>query len=399
MPDLPTSAAALPSSTLPRRRWPFGALAVTAACSALVLLLSRVGIPDVEAWGERGPFHAGAIGLSAFFVAFLVVEFFAAVVPALRPLRGSVDGRRRLIFASMTLAAALALVQAFLLMKWVETLFVRADPVVFVGVLFGGAVATAVAALVIDRYGVGHGFSVLALLTTLGSVAHDVRLALLAVRDQSATPAGFLFFALCLGSVVVVVLFGGGVDDRHPGRAPRPASGLLPMWIVVVVQQLAVLAHSSAPDIPRLPAGVDVAFDLALAAAAGFVFSRVFGGVGHDAKPGVGFAVLLVAVTHLLRRAGLPLDVVNVAVSVAILKDIVGELRARSDGPLVLVASLPRPALAGPALADLADKGIIGFVRGLHHRTLLQIFGPFVPVDVYVPAERAAAARAVLEKI
>ena len=50
-----------------------------------------------------------------------------------------------------------------------------------------------------------------------------------------------------------------------------------------------------------------------------------------------------------------------------------------------------------PAVRLLQSAGIPAFARGLRVRSLLLFFGPHVPIELLVPAEHAARARAFLE--
>ncbi|MBI3179823.1 MAG: hypothetical protein HYZ27_09195, partial [Deltaproteobacteria bacterium] len=52
-----------------------------------------------------------------------------------------------------------------------------------------------------------------------------------------------------------------------------------------------------------------------------------------------------------------------------------------------------------PALTALAAAGIAAHARSAYHRTLLQFFGPLVPVLVLVPRAQADAAVAVLRGV
>lgn len=49
-----------------------------------------------------------------------------------------------------------------------------------------------------------------------------------------------------------------------------------------------------------------------------------------------------------------------------------------------------------PAMEELQKAGIPVFPRGLHHRTLLQFLGPYVPVTLLVPVERVEDAERIV---
>ena len=80
----------------------------------------------------------------------------------------------------------------------------------------------------------------------------------------------------------------------------------------------------------------------------------------------------------------------------AVIMDVVGEWRARHGRELRSVWPLHRVYAVDPALARLAAAGITAYPRGVYLRTLLQFFGPWVPVELLVPEDRAAEAEALL---
>ena len=90
-------------------------------------------------------------------------------------------------------------------------------------------------------------------------------------------------------------------------------------------------------------------------------------------------------------------DVLSIAVVTAVILDLWAELRA-PDG---LVSVWPIHQLYGVecAVHALRGKGIQSHARGVHHRTLLQFYGPHVPVELRVAAEDAERAREVLKSV
>ena len=78
----------------------------------------------------------------------------------------------------------------------------------------------------------------------------------------------------------------------------------------------------------------------------------------------------------------------------ALALDLAGEFRARFRNPeLVPVWDLQRPGSLLPLTEALANADIQCFVRGRYLRTLLSVVGPFVPMGIWVPKEKADEAR------
>ena len=88
------------------------------------------------------------------------------------------------------------------------------------------------------------------------------------------------------------------------------------------------------------------------------------------------------------------------AVATAIGMDLVSEWRARQRcRDLVVVWPMNRVQLADLAVHALQEAGIGAYTRGRYHRGLLYFFGPFVPIDIMVPADRADEAAGLLRNM
>ncbi len=84
-------------------------------------------------------------------------------------------------------------------------------------------------------------------------------------------------------------------------------------------------------------------------------------------------------------------------VGAAVVLDVGKEWRfRRSHDDLVRVWPVHRVYAVQPAQQALHAAGIPAFARGLHHRTLLQFFGPYVPIALLVPAAKAAQAERIV---
>jgi hypothetical protein len=76
--------------------------------------------------------------------------------------------------------------------------------------------------------------------------------------------------------------------------------------------------------------------------------------------------------------------------------DHAAEWRARRRADLVGVWPIHDAAMADSARRVLAAAGIAAHLRGRAHRSLYQVLGPFIPIEVMVPRERAGEASAIL---
>lgn len=73
--------------------------------------------------------------------------------------------------------------------------------------------------------------------------------------------------------------------------------------------------------------------------------------------------------------------------------DLINEIRMRwRAGSLVKIAEFHEPWKAGLMQNVLEGKSIPSVIRGYHHRALLYFFGPYIEMSLYVPREQAEAA-------
>jgi hypothetical protein len=93
-------------------------------------------------------------------------------------------------------------------------------------------------------------------------------------------------------------------------------------------------------------------------------------------------------------------DVVLMVVLTALILDLIAEWRFRRLFPRASSAwPIHRVHAVAPALVVLERAGIPAHPRSLRQRTLYQFFGPEVPIDLMVPAEKLEEARALLAKL
>ncbi len=111
------------------------------------------------------------------------------------------------------------------------------------------------------------------------------------------------------------------------------------------------------------------------------------------------FVVALLVIERAVEaRAGAQaLSVVAVAIGTALVMDIVAEWKARwRRGDLVAIWPLHQVQRVDLVMQALAVVGIDAHARGIHLRSLLHFFGPFVPVVLFVPAAQVEEARKVV---
>ena len=91
---------------------------------------------------------------------------------------------------------------------------------------------------------------------------------------------------------------------------------------------------------------------------------------------------------YLITRQDVLPGVSSVVATTAVALDLKAEWFARNrHAKLAPVWILHRPWELAPIITALQRKGIATHARGIFHRTLLQLFGPFVPIQLFVPPE------------
>ncbi len=91
------------------------------------------------------------------------------------------------------------------------------------------------------------------------------------------------------------------------------------------------------------------------------------------------------------------LDSIALIVVVAVLLDLIQEIRLRRGSHLAKIAELHDVPMAGLLKNLLEQKGLPCYLKGYYHRALLYFFGPYIEISVFVPQDRAADAREVIE--
>jgi len=424
---VPSAPQAPPVSAALWRR-----LAVTVLVPVAVLVLERVTLPgidpyfigDVVAWGgDAVQLSILSLGLVPIVAAYPLVEIAALIVPSWRWMRISGPfGRRRLERAVAIVAVVLALVQGYSVGMWLDNVLSMSTSMIYLGLagrllvmvtLAAGTMLLWVAARMISRHGLGNGFSVLLAGLTLPSVLHMLYELWMSYRVGMITPASFI---LSLGAAVAMVWLAWWMLRQRASSLRAPASGLSPVEGAVALLLLPatvgnLLGVTAEWLYPSSVVYVLMEVTLVAVGAIGFTLlynrpSRVVAAWRPLVEDGSGLEprarawmhaailpalvpLLLLVIAHAvvmrLSAATFQMSLLFMVVAVAVLMDVAAEWRARrARGELVAVWPVHRVYAVDPAVAYLARHGIVAFPRAVRHRTLLQFFGPFVPVELLV---------------
>jgi len=407
----------------------------------VVLILCLVGraipLPTVTEemamkMGSRAAGSIMALGVNPLITGYLLVEFAALVVPAWRPLRtGGTTSRAKLHRASLIAGLILTAVQARFLAVGFEQFAGHSGGHAFrfltVMTLLGASTALVVLARIADQEGLRSGFSVV-LLAELGQRSFATL-----NRAHNAVQAEILpSSAILNGAFLMVVLVAATlwlfsssrlpVDESspHPSLIGRPGCGIMPLSFAAAV--LAFPARLPQAGVPFGPQSAGYAPSLLLSAlSAALVCAFLFNRPGRIAetwrslspsppegiprlKPVLLESALFIALAVGVDVWGLRLgrsyfpSATEIILATALLCDLAREWKARdADETLTPVWEIHQVYAAAPAVRLLQSAGIRAFARGLRVRSLLQFFGPHVPIELLVPAEQAVRARAFLE--
>jgi SecY len=403
---------------------------VTLFVIVVCLAAQKIPLPTLAgAAAGRAPIIPNSIfvlGVQPVLSGFIVVELAALLVPALRPLRtGGRSGREKLRHTSLIVGMVLAVGQAFFvalaLERTASSAYGAGLLIITVSILLGATAVLIALARVVDEGGLGGGFPVLSLAFILPAIAgplgqdlSDVRHGFLpgSVLQNEAVGLAFLVGAtLWLSSAYSLP---GTEPEDHPALLSRPACGLAPLSVVVAVltfrkKLFALYAHQTIVQ----PWQVDVVVSMIAAIGFAYLFNlpervsvvwKALSPVRPERPPRlkpaffecVVFIGLVVLVdVWLIRRPG----VISVIFVTGIIIDLIYEWRAKANGArLVPIWEVHQVYAVPPAMRLLEAQGFHPFAKGLRLRSLLQFFGPYVPVVVLVPAEEAQAAYALLER-
>jgi preprotein translocase subunit SecY len=363
---------------------------------------------------DHAQFSIFALGVTPWLTSFAVVEIAAWIRRPWRGLRDTLDGRRKLERAVVILAIVSAAVQAYLFVTFIE----GADPegLVFdrqqfwpcVATLAAGPMALRGLVALISSRGVGNGYVVMFLVAWLRSIS------------WGALPVGAeLALAAVIAAATVVIALGMlGWRVRAPGRVavPVPTSSIAPLHYggraLALLGPLAALGAIFPAWLTTLTGNLKLGLLVIVASTVllAFVFAR-------PGRRGAELAAAKLAPTDrtlwvravLITMAALaalfalalitPGGVIGklcdpgfIVIAAAMTADVVSDVRARRRANLVPVWPLHDPLLVDAARDVLGDLPHV--IQWTRVRTLLWMFGAFVPMIVLAPEARAAEAHA-----
>ena len=438
--------------------WPWMKLLVTLGGAVASQALLFVEVPGVGIRAEYGHpsalfptlglFSVVALGLAPMVSAWALVELAALAVPAWRSLRiGGPQDRAALRRVAIPLAALLAFVQSVSMARYLaEHLSAMSYSGIGGGSSGGGAwqrwavvvllplgtLALALIAAAIDRWGMGDGISVVLVAAVVFKLPDAFLSAYPASRtDEVGSPYKFVL----LIAVGVVALTWRMLGRAAPFQvAPRPfalqlpTSGIDPigfsasaLLFPVTIASLLGLPRPSFLDgalvygalqlglVASLTVALSLLYNLpsrvaglwlgpeASEAARGEIRSQLAHSTLHTGVLVVGLVLVAFVSTQMIPGLALGAGgLASLVILTAVARDFWKEWQFRGDhADLVGVWPIHRLYAVGPALKALLDAGIPAFPRGLHHRSLLQFFGPYVPVTLLVPREHAERAAAI----
>jgi hypothetical protein len=358
------------------------------ALITLIVLGALVGLHWVIAPGVRyevlrGLVHGSApppiltiagLGVSPIVLAYLVVELATQLVPSLRARRRPASGA--LSPGVILLAALFAVIEAWLIAGWTD--FPGLDPLVPADArwelelaLAAGFGAHVVGALVIDRMGLGRGWSAILVVDVL-------------VYACTQEPTGSLLAAIALIAPLAVMtvrtrIGAAGASVRAPlGGFPGAA---IPLVLALVLVPLQIVRPLHIVDIFDASLRLELMIPIAVvvAAALGVLWTRRLAGVDRwrAIALSAGSAAGLFAITSVLGVTSA--TGAAIAFAAAALADMIVEARARARGGWSSIEACDDVDAADDLLgADDPPR----LARGLHVRALLRGLGPMVPVDV-----------------
>ena len=378
-------------------------------------------------WGAISQMSVVALGLRPLISAFVLVELFALAVPRLRPLRHAPEGRRRLAYVVAATAILLATIQAYFVARYLEALDYAGSEIVALHMrgmititLVGGTMFLVWLVSVINRRGIGNGYAVLLVAGWLMSPNWK--------GLGEHPPLAFVLAAVAIAVVVITVVLLTRV--RVGGTPiPLPSSGLVPLSEIgggaVFIKQLLVLGFAMPMGVAKLIHFMEstIVAPIVILVLTTVLWSWLFtrpalvrdrlvraGYAAPDPRTWVsatalsacGLTVIFVAMfvtRHYVPELGSLADPFVVAFAAATLLDLVDEARARTQQPLVAVWPLHDPMLATVVRDQLTAAEIPHHLQAARLRSMLWVFGPYIPIMVLVPEEHVPAAEKRLREL
>lgn len=376
------------------------------------------------------------LGVGPLIAGYMLVEFAALLVPEWRPLRvGNPAGRARLHRAALLIGMFLALPQAVVITVGLESTDVTRNygagfRVITVLTLVAATGALVALARLVEHEGLGGGFSLLLLADLVPKIVGPLGNAF------SAAQSGAVPYSVLLNGVLIAAVPVGATlwmfsqfhlpasdNFPHPSLVSRPACGVAPFTIVAAI--FAAAAAWTRINFPghalslEPPGGLPTALLLSTGAAVlfAFLFNRpdritaIWMSLSPNPPGGIPRlkAVMLESVLFIIivalaeawavQRIGIyASNTVSIILATGIICDLLREWRAKGSDPhLTPVWEIHQTYAVAPAMRLLEAERIRAFAKGTRLRSLLQFFGPYVPVQILVPAADAQRAHALLQ--
>ena len=376
------------------------------------------------------------LGMRPLILGYMLVEFFALLVPEWRPLRvGNPAGRARLHRAALLIGMFLALPQAVVITVGLESTGVTRNygvgfRAITVLTLLGATGVLVALARIVDREGLGSGFSILLLADLVPQIFGPMGGAFWAAQSGAIPYAVFFNGVLSAAALVGVTLWmfspfrlPASEGFPHPSLISRPACGVAPFTTVMgIMAGAAALIRLSSPGHtldPQSSSYLPTALLMSVGAAVLFAFlfnrpdriAKTWKSLSPNPPEGIPRlkavmleCVLFIVVAVLVevwavQRIGIYAPTtVSILLATGIVCDLVREWRAKESDPhLTPVWEIHQTYAVAPAMRLLEAERIRAFAKGTRLRSLLQFFGPYVPVQILVPAADAQRAHALLQ--
>ncbi len=397
------------------------------------------GINDIElehiVQGYAGvQFSVVALGITPLITSFILVELVALAVPRLRWRRHDVVGRIALGKAVAVVALVVALVQAYFVVSYLESLSRSGAEIMLVtglkarflimGSLAAATMLLAVVAGLIREHGLGNGYGALLASATLILVLRPV----LDEPADAVMTFGVRHLLALVTAAVIAVATAAVLRWRIAGaeREPDlrlPTTGITPLsgvgGLLVVIMTLSAMGLGLAfydAYVKVLELHTRLVVGLAILVAAvplyGWLFSRpsvvervaMQAGLDRPSRRawlrgtvvsgalllGVSLVVHFTIAEDSIERA--LTEGISIMVCTAVWLDLRADGRAYRQ-KLVPAGVLHQIQYAGVVERVLADSGVPCHIHASHLRALLAFFGPFAPAIVMVPEEHGPAAR------
>jgi len=399
-----------------------------------------------------------ALGIMPYLSAYMIIEILSLFIQPLKSWRAEgYQGRVKIKKVALFATFLLALLQGYGIAHGLENMvgpvgekIVRNPGLSFCLIatltLIAGTFLTIWIAELITRKGIGHGISVLIFTGFAARIFSDIPQIKL-VSDENSPFEHFLLFAVITAALIALIVvmekshrkifveYDDGVETYIPMKFTT--AGITPVdWastLIMLPTTLLFLIKNTA-SIPLeetlMPTGIwyFIIYSVIIIFLY-YLFTSFF----YDTKKMVTLlksrqssivsleeeneekyidrsleAMIPVGALYLcffvfapkaiFRLLGFNLDGITVITTVAILLDLMEEIRIRRKrNNLVKVAELHDVPMAGLLKSLLEQKGFPCYLRGYYHRALLYFFGPYIEISVLVPEDRIVDAKEVIE--